>query len=172
MNFTTQRTSQLARSDENGDIFRRAVQELCHLCSKQPGREVFRRPGRHRRLCHVVRHTSVIFGHRNSTSYPVRPATHPALRAGLGGRPCRVPSISQLPQSFGVLSVSELSAWRLMSNIVELKPRKPDRQTMPAPTEAVISQMLLITGSPVTLASFASPTVLCPVIFATRPFYN
>jgi hypothetical protein len=41
----------VARADKNGDIFRRAVQELRHLCSEQPGRQIFRRPRRHRRLC-------------------------------------------------------------------------------------------------------------------------
>ena len=53
--------------------------------------------------------SSVIFrpfssGHRYSTSYPVRPATRPALRAGQVGWPCRVPSKYPAPQSFGLLS--------------------------------------------------------------------
>jgi hypothetical protein len=60
-------------------------------CSEQSGRQIFCRPSRHRRLCQFVSHTSIRFGHRNSTSYPVQPAIHPTLRAGWGGRPCRVP---------------------------------------------------------------------------------
>jgi hypothetical protein len=68
---------QFSSTDENSDIFRCAVQQLRHLSSEQPGRQIFCRPGRHRRLCHVISHKSIASGHRNSTSYPVRPATCP-----------------------------------------------------------------------------------------------
>ena len=52
------------------------------------------------------------FGHTDSTSYPVRPATRPALRAGQVVRPCRVPisGWSQTPLNFGLLSASR---WRI-----------------------------------------------------------
>ena len=36
---------QFARSDENGDILLHAVQQLRHLDSQQPGRQILRRPG-------------------------------------------------------------------------------------------------------------------------------
>jgi hypothetical protein len=53
------------------------------LSSKQPGWQIFCRPRRHCCLCQFVRHTSIGFGHRNSTSYPVRPIIRPrAPRAG------------------------------------------------------------------------------------------
>ena len=45
---------QLARRDEQRNIFRRAVQQLRHLSSKQPSGQIFRRPCRHRRLCYVI----------------------------------------------------------------------------------------------------------------------
>ena len=45
---------QFARADENRNIFRRAVQQLGHLSSEQPGRQVFRRPRRHCCLRYVV----------------------------------------------------------------------------------------------------------------------
>jgi len=105
---------QLARAHQDGDIFRSAVQQLCHLSSQQPGWQVFCRPGRHRRLCYVVSHTSIRFGHSSTTSDPVRPATRPALRAGQVVRPCRVPSISHQPQSFGVLSADHGGFSRLV----------------------------------------------------------
>jgi hypothetical protein len=38
--------TQLTRSNEQGDILRRAIQQLRHLRSKQPGRQIFRRPRR------------------------------------------------------------------------------------------------------------------------------
>ena len=57
---------------------------------------------------------SISSGHRYSTSYPVRPATRPALRAGQVVRPCRVPSISHQPQSFGVLSADHGGFSRLV----------------------------------------------------------
>jgi hypothetical protein len=73
---------QFPRSDEQCDIFRRAVQQLRHLSSEQPGWQIFCRPGRHRHLCYVVRHRSIAFGHRFPTSYPACPTAAPALRAG------------------------------------------------------------------------------------------
>jgi len=49
--------SQFPRTDQDGDIFRCAVQELRHLTRQETGRQIFRRPSRQCRLSHLVVHT-------------------------------------------------------------------------------------------------------------------
>jgi len=55
-------------------------------------------------------HTSIIFGHSLSTSYPVRP-TGPRRYAPGAGWPCRVPvkGMSHAPQYFGICPIEPLS---------------------------------------------------------------
>ena len=102
-------------------------------------RQISCRPGRHRRLCHVVSRSHLGIGILQAI--PSAPPRPPALRAGGHGRACRVPSISQAPQSFGVLSVRPQRIVSLAFYVQhrEINHVKPDRYTMPAPTETVIS---------------------------------
>ena len=48
--------SQLARSDEQRDIFRRAVQQLCHLARQQARRNFLCRPSRQCQFSNVIAH--------------------------------------------------------------------------------------------------------------------
>ena len=54
--------TQLTRSNAQDDILRRAIQQLRHLRSKQPGRQIFRRPSRHCCLRHVIRRSHLGIG--------------------------------------------------------------------------------------------------------------
>ena len=92
------------------------------------------------------------FGHRNSTSYPVRPTrpprSAPGRWSGLAGSQYRDGLKRRLTSDFYRQAVGGFSMPRFLSNIPAIR-GKPDRFTMPANAEPVISQRLPLPGWPI-----------------------